>query len=70
VLERVVIAESCVSEPGYELVRVSREMVKQLLDDESEPVVVMRMERHEDGTCELWLRKVVHPNRRVPPDPA
>lgn len=51
--------ESGVSEPGYELVRISREMVKQLLDDESEPVVVMRMKRHEDGTCELWLRKVV-----------
>jgi hypothetical protein len=40
----------------YELVRVSREMVEQLINDESDPVVVVRLERMDDETCEMWLR--------------
>jgi hypothetical protein len=42
--------------PDHELVRVSREMVEQLLDTDSEPVVLLRLERAEDGICELIVK--------------
>jgi hypothetical protein len=45
-----------VSDSGYELVRCSRAMVDQLVDRESEPVVVIALKRLDDGTCEMWLR--------------
>jgi hypothetical protein len=47
----------------YELVRVSRELVDRLLEEESEPVVLVRLERLEDGTCNMILRT---PDRKAP----
>lgn len=43
--------------PDYELVRVSREMVEDLIAVDSEPAVVIRLERQEDGTCVMVLRR-------------
>lgn len=42
---------------GYELVRVARELVDQLIADDSEPAVIVRLERHDDGTCEMHMRR-------------
>jgi hypothetical protein len=42
---------------GYELVRVSKEVVQELLAAESGPVVFVRLERLEDGTVEMLFRK-------------
>jgi len=44
-------------EGDYELVRVDRLMVERLIDDDSEPVVVMRLRRLDDGTCVMVLRE-------------
>lgn len=44
-------------EPEHELVRVSRQLIDELLNDESDPVVVVSLERHQDGTCDLILRR-------------
>lgn len=41
---------------SYELIRVATESVERLVTDESEPVVVISIERHDDGTAELILR--------------
>lgn len=41
---------------GYELVRVSKELLEHLVEQESEPVVVIALERLEDGTCDMVLR--------------
>lgn len=43
---------------SYELVRVSRELVERLLQGEDGPVVMVGLERHDDGTCELVFRRV------------
>jgi hypothetical protein len=41
---------------GYELVRVAKEVVAELLAAESGPVVFVRLERQEDGTAEMLFR--------------
>ena len=41
---------------GYELVRVAREVLEQLLTQVPQPVVVIGFERYEDGTVELVFR--------------
>lgn len=43
---------------GYELVRVSKELIDELTMRESEPVVVVSVNRFEDDTLELVLRTV------------
>lgn len=44
------------SDPHTLLVRCSREIVERLIADDSEPVVVVRIEEHDDGTCEIVFR--------------
>lgn len=44
--------------PDYELVRVSRQLVEELLaQTENPPVVLVGLERYDDGTCELVFRR-------------
>lgn len=57
---------ACVSEgwdnqrmSDYELVRVAHELLKELLDKGSQPVVVLAVNRLEDGTHEMVVRQVV-----------
>jgi hypothetical protein len=52
---------------GYELVRVAKEIVQELLAAESGPVVFVRLERQEDGTAEMLFRKAA-PVDYGPPD--
>jgi hypothetical protein len=40
----------------FALVRVNREMVERLIADDSEPVVIVRLERLDDGTCEMHMK--------------
>jgi hypothetical protein len=42
----------------HELVRVSKELLERLFEQGSEPVVVVGLERREDGTCDMILRTV------------
>lgn len=51
----------------YELVRFSSEMLKELLTQDSPPVVILGFDRHEDGTIELVLRRVVVEERGTRP---
>lgn len=44
------------TDPGYELVRVSRELVDEMLDRESPPVVLVGLKRYDDETIELIFR--------------
>jgi hypothetical protein len=46
-----------VSRRGYELVRISTEIVKKLETEGSEPVHVIGIERLPDGTLNLWFRR-------------
>lgn len=41
---------------GYELVMVSRKLADRLIEDDSAPVVVVRLERNEDGTAQMVFR--------------
>jgi hypothetical protein len=40
----------------YELVRVDREIVQGLIDDPSAPVVVISLERTQDGTADMLFQ--------------
>jgi DNA-directed RNA polymerase subunit K/omega len=48
--------ESSVDPTRYDLVRVSKKMVEQLLAQDPQPVVLIGLERFEDGTVELTFR--------------
>jgi hypothetical protein len=46
-----------VSESAFELVRVSRQMVDRLLAGDSAPVILIALERQEDGTCDMTFKR-------------
>jgi CO dehydrogenase/acetyl-CoA synthase epsilon subunit len=46
------------SERGYELVRVSTELLEELIREDSPPVVVVGINRYDDNTCELVVRRI------------
>jgi hypothetical protein len=45
------------------LVRVAPEVVEQLATEDSEPVVIVGLNKQDDGTYEMVLRRVVEPVR-------
>jgi len=45
-------------EPEYMLVRIRRAAVRELLENESQPVVLINATEQDDGTVELWFRHV------------
>jgi hypothetical protein len=47
----------------YELVRIQREVVERFIAD-GEPVVIVRLERQDDGTCEMHMRRPDEPATR------
>jgi hypothetical protein len=46
------------SDRGYELVRVADELLDELIREDSPPVVVVGINRYDDGTCEMVVRRV------------
>jgi hypothetical protein len=46
------------SERGYELVRVADELLEELIREDSPPVVVVGINRYDDDTCELVVRRI------------
>jgi hypothetical protein len=58
------------SERGYELVRVSTQLLEELIREDSPPVVVIGIDRHEDGTCEMVVRRSYDAAASAPEDAA